>query len=334
MTIPRIAPYPMPTGIDFPTNRVDWQINPQRAALLIHDMQGYFLNFFDVQQSPIAELLENITVLKNCCRSQGIPVFYTAQPAEQSPTDRGLLNDFWGPGLSAQPHQEAITAALKPDDHDRVLVKWRYSAFQRTPLQSLLKTEGRDQLILCGVYAHIGCLMTACDAFMSDIQPFLVGDAVADFSLEHHQMALTYIAQRCGMTLPNQQVMAMLTQDSSVVSITDVLRQQLAELLQQPSQKVGVEENLLDWGLDSIRLMSLVEIWRHQGAQVSFADLAEQPTIAAWTQLLTRDGLQPAFDHRTTDHRTTDHHTHHHTHHPLTSERVHQRSLPERSTSL
>lgn len=297
MTIPKISPYPMPTAEVFPLNRVNWQVSPTRAALLIHDMQSYFLNFFDVHTSPITDLLQNVIAVRDCCRSQEIPIFYTAQPANQSKADRGLLNDLWGPGLSTQPHQAAIPESLKPAHSERVLTKWRYSAFQRTELQSLLKQAGRDQLILCGVYAHIGCLMTACDAFMHDIQPFLVGDAIADFSLNHHHMAMNYVAQRCGVTLSSRTLIEMLADsrypDADVLShdlygnsVTQTLRQQLGELLQQPPQTFGAEENLLDWGLDSIRLMSLVELWRDRGAEVSFIDLAEKPTISAWTQLL------------------------------------------------
>jgi len=297
MTIPKISPYPMPTAGVFPLNRVDWQVYPERAALLIHDMQNYFLNFFDVQTSPIPDLLQTVMAVRDCCRSEGIPVFYTAQPADQSEAERGLLNDFWGPGLNAQPKQAGIPEILKPSESERVLTKWRYSAFQRTELQSLLNQTGRDQLIICGVYAHIGCLMTACDAFMNDIQPFLVGDAIVDFSLNHHHMAMNYVAQRCGMTVSSQGLMEMLAaarcsgadtlpHGPSQVSITEVLRQQLGELLQKPPQTFGAEENLLDWGLDSIRLMSLVELWRTKGAEVSFTDLAERPTIAAWAQLL------------------------------------------------
>ena len=306
MTIPRLSSYSMPAATDFPSNRVSWEIQAPRAALLIHDMQDYFLNFFDLQQSPVPELIQNIVALKRCCRSLEIPVFYTAQSLEQSKADRGLLSDVWGPGLSAHPGQETIVETIKPDERDRVLTKWRYSAFQRTALQALLKQEGRDQLIICGVYGHIGCLMTAGDAFMNDIQPFLVGDAVADFSLEYQQMTLNYVAQRCGMTLPTQEIIEILShfensnradfshleasaaEERSSISVTQMLRQQLSELLQQPLQQVGTEENLLDSGLDSIRLMSLVETWRHKGVEVSFADLAEQPTLSAWTQLLSR----------------------------------------------
>lgn len=290
MTIPRISPYRMPAVADLPANRPEWQIQPARAALLIHDMQRYFLNFFDSQQAPIPALLQNIVDVRAACQSQGIPVFYTAQRVEQSEADRGLLTDVWGPGLSAQPGQEAIVEQMTPAPGDCILTKWRYSAFQRTELHSLLHQGGRDQLIICGVYAHIGCLMTAGEAFMNDIQPFLIGDAVADFSLDYHHMAMNYVAQRCGMTISSKQLIERLShaQTLSSAAVIQVLRQQLGELLQQPSQQVGAEENLLDWGLDSIRLMSLVETWRRRGAEVSFTDLAERPTLSAWTQLLSQ----------------------------------------------
>jgi bifunctional isochorismate lyase/aryl carrier protein len=137
-----------------------------------------------------------------------VPVFYTAQPVEQPPGDRALLNDFWGPGLT-EPRfhaRQPIIDELAPRQEDVVLTKWRYSAFQRSDLREQLRARGRDQLLICGVYAHIGCLATALEAFMQDVQPFLVIDAVADFSETDHRMAIDYVSRRCGMSLLLEEV--------------------------------------------------------------------------------------------------------------------------------
>ena len=49
-------------------------------------------------------------------------------------------------------------------------------------------------------------MITAVEAFMKDIQPFLVGDAVADFSEAEHRMALQYVATRAGVVLATQDI--------------------------------------------------------------------------------------------------------------------------------
>ncbi|ORM98687.1 isochorismatase family protein, partial [Pantoea septica] len=207
MAIPKLTSYSLPAAAELPANKVKWTLDPQRAALLIHDMQAYFLNFWGENSPLVNQVVENIARLRAWCKSQGIPVFYTAQPNQQSDEDRALLNDMWGPGLNKHPEQQKIVDALAPDADDQVLTKWRYSAFVRSPLESILQEMGRDQLIITGVYAHIGCLTTATDAFMRNIQPFMVADALADFSREEHMMALTYTAGRSGKVVMTADLM-------------------------------------------------------------------------------------------------------------------------------
>ncbi|MEV7009489.1 isochorismatase family protein [Streptosporangium sp. NPDC051022] len=204
MAIPSIQPYPMP--VELPVNRVEWRPEADRAVLLVHDMQNYFLRAFPAGQSPTVELMSNVLALRERCADLGVPVVYSAQPGGQSTEQRGLLLDFWGDGIGHDPREAMITDELAPREGDVLLTKWRYSAYQRTALADLMAEQGRDQLIVCGVYAHIGVLMTACEAFMRDVQAFVVADAVADFSLDHHRMALTYAAERCAVTVTTRQV--------------------------------------------------------------------------------------------------------------------------------
>ncbi|OLF14231.1 isochorismatase [Actinophytocola xinjiangensis] len=69
--------------------------------------------------------------------------------------------------------------------------------------------------------------------------------------------------------------------------MSDDLREHIAEILDVPPDTIGDEDNLLDHGFDSIRMMSLVEALRAKGHAADFTQLAEQPTLAHWRRLLT-----------------------------------------------
>ncbi|EKX64356.1 isochorismatase family protein [Streptomyces ipomoeae] len=207
MGIPAIAAYPMPTESELPENTARWAVDPHRAVLLIHDMQKYFIQPFPTGQSPVTELLRNVTALRERCAALDIPVAYTTQPGGMTEQQRGLLRDFWGSGMTVAPEHREVVDPIRPESGDLVLTKWRYSAFHRTRLLESMRALGRDQLIVCGVYAHVGILMTSADAFGADIQPFLVADAIADFSHEYHRFALRYAAERCAMTVTTATVL-------------------------------------------------------------------------------------------------------------------------------
>lgn len=297
MSLPHVAPYQLPTEAGLPSNMLQWTVQPQRAVLLVHDMQRYFVNVFKPDTEPIRTVVPNIARLCQTARAHGVPIVFSAQPGDQSPQDRGLLLDLWGPGIRAVPEHEEVIAELTPNATDVRLTTWRYSTFQRTRLRAMLAEWGRDQLIVSGVYAHLGCLLTAGEAFMQDVRPFLVADAVADFSLVEHMMALRFTALRCGVVLSTDRLVEQLSgsrpegdlmaegKATGELSL-DRIRADVAETLGVPQDEISDDDDLIGCGLDSIRIMHLVEKWQALGTNTTFIQLAEAPTISNWHRLL------------------------------------------------
>ncbi|HDR6315547.1 TPA: isochorismatase family protein [Bacillus thuringiensis] len=286
MTLPTIKDYLMPTKNDLPINKVKWNIDKKRAILLIHDMQEYFIDAYEEDALLIKTLVNNINVLKIMCKELGIPIIYSAQPEGQNSQQRALLEDFWGKGIPGEGNKQRIISSLTPEKDDILLTKWRYSAFKKNDLLDIFQDQGRDQIIICGVYAHIGCLLTAADAFMEGIQPFIVGDAVADFTLEDHKQSLIYASNRCAKTITTEQIKQALSNENDYLT-KDYIREQVAELLgYNEFQSINDNENLLLLGMDSIRVMTFMGNLNKKGINLPFVKLALEPTINNWWELI------------------------------------------------
>lgn len=194
-----VVEYELPLARELPEKQVPWQIAPERAALLVHDMQEYFLGRFSEAPSLRTRLVERAASVLAAARRAAAPVFFSAQPGNMTADERGLLADLWGPGMRATPSQRAVVPELAPRPGERVLTKWRYSAFHRSTLLQELRASGRDQLVVVGVYAHLGIIATALDAYSNDIETFVVGDATATFSRTEHEWSLSFAASSCAV---------------------------------------------------------------------------------------------------------------------------------------
>lgn len=159
----------------------------ERPAVLIIDMQN---DFCDAEAPTtlwpsIGQTFEPIRRLCTKAREQNIPVIYTQGLVAADGSSVGLWR------FKQRYHAEGriqiegsrgaeIVRELAPQLGDRVIRKWRPSAFFRTDLEVFLGASGIDTLLCCGTSVS-GCVRaTVTDAFMRDIRCMVIRDCVAD----------------------------------------------------------------------------------------------------------------------------------------------------------
>ena len=285
MTLPVGIDYEAPLN-DLPVSRATWTLDAGRAAVLVHDLQRYFLTPYADGCAAGAGAVEATARVVAAARAAGVPVFFTAQQGDQQPAERGLQGDLWGPGMKAVPEHTAIVAEVAPAAGEVVVEKHRYSAFARGELAELLAAAGRDQLIVAGVYAHIGVTATALDAFQREIHPFVVADAVADLSAEQHRAALEVIASCCGVVILADDVIAALGGAASSAGADDGWDERfegaLAPLL-APEAIAAVfsdpDADLFELGLDSLRAFDFLDALSDDGLDLDFGEFTRSPTL-------------------------------------------------------
>lgn len=188
--------------------------------------------------------------------------------------------------MSTDPAHTAIVAELAPSEGDTVVDKHRYSAFARTDLADRLAEAGRDQLIVTGVYAHIGVTATALDAFQREIRPFVVADGVADLGAEQHRRALDVIASCCGVVILAGDVLDALAGGEEPSQELDGWDERihgaLAGLLSPEALSAffaDPDADLFELGLDSLRAFDFLDALADDGLDVDFGEFTRSPTL-------------------------------------------------------
>ncbi len=283
MSLPRLISYdaPVPPGLDLPVNRAPWVLEASRSAVLVHDLQRYFLRPYAADCPALDATLRRTSQILTAARSSGIPVFYTAQDGEHR--DRGLQGDLWGAGMTPAAEDTSVVPQVAPGPRDTMLRKHRYTAFAATDLADRLAREGRDQLVITGVYAHIGVMATAFDAFCRDVQPFVVADAVADFGRDQHLRALDLIASCCGVVTLAEDVIDRLTAGQRAGSWTQVVDDALARVLPSDVVRSALADeraDLFGLGLNSLQAFDILDELAEQGVDIDFGDFTRSATVA------------------------------------------------------
>ena len=170
---------------------------PERAALLVVDMQDFFLDRRCAAYLPPARaVLLNARRLVEAFRRAGRPVFFTSHAHEDADRDGGLMALWWEELCRADSPGARIAAVLEARA-DEVYRKTGYSAFTNPDLAQRLRAAGVSQLVLAGVKTDLCVESTARAAFDLGWAVFVAADATAARTEEQHLGALKAMARGC-----------------------------------------------------------------------------------------------------------------------------------------
>ncbi len=184
------------------------KLRPDRSALLVIDMQRYFLESASHAYLPDSEkILGNVQKLIDAYRTRSLPIIYTRHALTDG-DEPGAMGRWWKDVLRDDDRMSEISPKLAPKDSETVLRKNRYSAFVGTDLEKMLRELDVTMLVITGVMTHLCCESTARDAFMRDFDVFIVVDGTASETEDLHISSLKTLTAGFAIPVTTKEVLA------------------------------------------------------------------------------------------------------------------------------
>ncbi len=181
------------------------RIDARRAALVVVDMQNYFVAEGHPGEIPAARaIVAAINRMAHAMRAAGGAVIWIQTTAS------GAL-EHWGNHHRHMLSQERaarrlahlaethdsfrLYPELQPRPGDLYVRKIKYSALipQSSDLEALLRGRGVESVLIAGTTTNVCCESTARDAMMLDFRVVVLSDATAAASVEEHVASLNNI---------------------------------------------------------------------------------------------------------------------------------------------
>jgi nicotinamidase-related amidase len=178
-----------------PFNQHRMQLNRNRAALLVIDMQDFFLD----PASPTftcggLAILPTLKRLIGAFREASRPVMFTRHVHHPDKLDAGIMG-WWWKGMCLEGSVESkIHDDIAPLAEEKVIFKHRYSAFYNTDLETVLRCLKVEDLVIAGIMTNLCCESTARDAYFRDYRVFFPADGTGSVNEEMHLASLLNLA--------------------------------------------------------------------------------------------------------------------------------------------
>ncbi|MBI4721164.1 MAG: cysteine hydrolase, partial [Chitinivibrionia bacterium] len=178
-----------------PYNRSGLELVPDRSALLVIDMQRFFLD----AGSPAftcggPAVLPAVQRLVAAFRDSKRPVIFTRHVHHPDHLDSGIMAWWWDDMCVEGSPESEIHSDLAPAVHEKVVFKHRYSAFYNTDLETVLRCLKIEDLVISGVMTNMCCESTARDAYYRDYRVFFLADGTGAVNEEMHLASLMNLA--------------------------------------------------------------------------------------------------------------------------------------------
>jgi nicotinamidase-related amidase len=170
----------------------DTRFDADRSALLVLDMQSYFLSPPSHAFIPSsAAILPGIRALIQAFTARRRPVVFTRHL--NTPQDAGQMAFWWRDLIVAEHPYSQIVPEL--DTSAGIIIpKCQYDAFYGTFLEQVLHDLGVSQVVICGVMTHLCCETTARSAFTRGFEVFFTVDGTATYNEGFHCATLLNLA--------------------------------------------------------------------------------------------------------------------------------------------
>jgi nicotinamidase-related amidase len=186
-----------------------------RAALLNIDTTHMFVDpAYAMTRSTDAAFLAALVDITTLFRALGLPIYYSRRDDRSHPTYRGIWNAKLGQAESFQytsdPRADQWPDAYAPRPVDRIVLKNKPSCFMQTPLESFLRYDRVDTLVVVGTTTS-GCVRAAVtDAFSHNFRVIVVEEAVTDRGRAAHVANLFDMDMKYADVMPVADVRAAL----------------------------------------------------------------------------------------------------------------------------
>jgi isochorismate hydrolase len=174
------------------------RFHPEEAALLIIDMQRYFIEEDSHAGLPSAvPIIPRIKKLAEAFKKVRLPIILTRHLNTQQ--DANMLAQWWADVITEESELSEITPELNLPNAT-IIIKTQYDAFYQTTLEKVLREREVSQLVITGVMTHLCCETTARSAFVRGFKVFFPIDGTAANDENHHWGTLLNLSH--GFALP------------------------------------------------------------------------------------------------------------------------------------